>query len=87
MITQLVSRTERYFVQREFVSTGIGEPVRHWVTSNETQGMTADTALALAGDDPGNRAIHEVVTRSVVKKGNPVPPPPTTLGAKRVDSK
>lgn len=61
--------TERYFVQRKFISHGIGEPIVHWLTSNETLGMTIDQALKIAGDDEGSRVIHEIVTREVIPKG------------------
>lgn len=71
--------TERYFVQRLFISYGIGNPVKNWVVANETQGMTKDEALKVAGDDVGNRVIHEITTRAIVLKipkygpGNPHP--------------
>lgn len=63
-------KTERWFVQRLFVSYGIGEPVKNWVTANETKDMTEDQALVIAGDDEGNRVIHEVTTRTVVPRGH-----------------
>lgn len=62
--------TERYFVQRLHIVTGIGEPIKNWITSNETHQMTIDQALAIAGDDEGNRVIHEVTTRTIVPKGH-----------------
>lgn len=62
-------KTERWFVQTLFVSYGT-EKIEHWVTLNETGNMTEDQALAIAGDNEGNRVIHEVTTRTVVPRGH-----------------
>lgn len=76
MIT--LGRTERIYVETVHTSYGIGEPVKNWITANATSGMTESEALAIAGDDEGNRVIREVTTRTIVPRpqygsGNPHP--------------
>lgn len=74
----ILGRTERIYVETAHTSYGKGKPVVNWVVANATNGMTQAEALAIAGDDEGNRVIREVTTRTIVPRphidqGNPHP--------------